>query len=160
MKRSVDYLQVCEQAVRIGGALVQDWVGRFEVRKKGYADLVTQADVASQEAVRRAVLTAFPEHSLLGEEDAPADTAQDRTDFRWILDPLDGTTNYMHKVPHYSVSLALERNGELLVGAVYDPVLDECFTAAKGEGALERPADPCERCRHDLGVAGSRRISL
>ncbi len=135
MNRHADYLRVCEEAVRIGGAVVQDWVGRFEVRKKGYADLVTQADIASQEAVRRAVLTSFPHHSLLGEEDTPADSGQRLTEYRWIVDPLDGTTNYAHRVPHYSVSLALERNGELLVGAVYDPVLDECFTAAKGEGA-------------------------
>ena len=66
-----DYLRVCEEAVRIGGREIQDWVGRFEVRKKGPADLVTQADLASQEAIRRTVLGAFPEHCLLGEEKVP-----------------------------------------------------------------------------------------
>lgn len=130
-----DYLQVCEEAVRIGGAVIQDWVGRFEVRKKGYADLVTQADVASQEAVRRAVLEAFPGHSLLGEESTQAQRTQPRSEFRWIVDPLDGTTNYAHGVPHYAVSLALEQNGELLVGAVYNPVANECYSASKGKGA-------------------------
>ena len=130
-----DYLRVCEEAVRTGGRVIQDWVGKFEVRKKGPADLVTQADFASQEAVRQLVLDAFPEHCLLGEEKTPSDAATDRAEYRWIVDPLDGTTNFVHGVPHYCVSLALERNGDLLVGAVYDPLLDECFSAAAGQGA-------------------------
>jgi myo-inositol-1(or 4)-monophosphatase len=135
MSRIDEYLQVCEAAVRLGGRVVQDWVGRFEVRKKGPADLVTQADLASQEAVRQTVLGAFPDHSMLGEEKKPDETPAERAEYRWIVDPLDGTTNFVHGVPHYSVSLALERNGELLVGAVFDPVLDECFTASVGGGA-------------------------
>jgi myo-inositol-1(or 4)-monophosphatase len=151
-----DYMRVCEAAVRAGGQVVQDWAGRFDVRKKGPADLVTQADFASQEIVRRTVLTAFPDHCLLGEEAEPTcgagvspdqvrsagvspdqatETAAPQGEFRWIVDPLDGTTNYVHGVPHYCVSLALERNGRLLVGAVYDPVLGECFTAIEGRGA-------------------------
>lgn len=130
-----DYLRVCEEAVRTGGRVIQNWIGKFEVRKKGPADLVTQADFASQEAVRQLVLGAFPEHCLLGEEKTPDGAAANRTEYRWIVDPLDGTTNFVHGVPHYCVSLALERNGDLLVGAVYDPVLDECFSAAAGQGA-------------------------
>ena len=158
-----DYMRVCETAVRAGGQVVQDWAGRFDVRKKGPADLVTQADFASQEVVRKMVLTAFPDHSLLGEESRglsqfSSASAESRTadhkpqpgrcttnrsrdgcttkaEYRWIVDPLDGTTNYVHGVPHYCVSLALERNGRLLVGAVYNPVLDECFTAIAGRGA-------------------------
>jgi myo-inositol-1(or 4)-monophosphatase len=130
-----NFLRVCEEAVRVGGQVVQQWAGRFEVRKKGPADLVTQADLASQETVRRIVLGAFPSHSFLGEERETAVPPSVRSDYRWIVDPLDGTTNYVHGVPHYCVSLALERSGELLAGAVYDPVLDECFTAAAGEGA-------------------------
>jgi myo-inositol-1(or 4)-monophosphatase len=150
------YLQVCEEAVRAGGRVVQDWSGRFDVHTKGPADLVTQADLESQQIVRQIVLGAFPDHCLLGEETDPGDEetakwavpcppAQEwgqsptetaaRAEYRWIVDPLDGTTNYVHGVPHYGVSLALERNGELLVGAVYDPVLDECFLAARGRGA-------------------------
>jgi myo-inositol-1(or 4)-monophosphatase len=129
------YLRVCEEAARLGGRVIQDWVGRAEVRKKGPADLVTQADVASQEAVRRAVLGAYPDHCFLGEEKTSGEVAASRTEYRWIVDPLDGTTNFVHGVPHYCVSLALERNGELLVGTVYDPILDECFTAAAGQGS-------------------------
>jgi myo-inositol-1(or 4)-monophosphatase len=130
-----DYMRVCEAAARAGGQVVQDWAGRFDVRKKGPADLVTQADFASQEIVKKTVLAAFPAHSLLGEEAEPNQAAPQRTEYRWIVDPLDGTTNYVHGVPHYCISLALERNGRLLVGAVYDPNLDECFTAIDGRGA-------------------------
>ena len=131
-----EYLRVCEAAVRKGGYVIQDWVGRFGVQKKGHADLVTQADFASQESVCKIVLDAFPGHCLLGEEKGPGETLADRAEYRWIVDPLDGTTNYVHGVPHYCVSLALERNNDLLVGAVYDPVLNECFTAAKGRGSV------------------------
>ena len=91
--------------------------------------------MASQEVVRKIVLGAFPDHSLLGEEDAAEQPAR-RAEYRWIADPLDGATNYVHGVPHYTVSLALERNGRTLVGAVFDPNLDECFTAAAGKGAF------------------------
>ncbi len=86
--------------------------------KKAPADFVTEADLASQEEISRIVLSAYPDHGFLGEEGGtkgPADA-----EFRWIVDPLDGTTNYVHQIPHYCVSIALERKGELLCGAVYD----------------------------------------
>lgn len=130
-----EYLTICEKAARAGGEAIQSWVGRFDVRKKGPADLVTQADLASQEAVRRVVLTAYPDHSLLGEEETPLASGGKRTEFRWIVDPLDGTTNFVHGLPHYCVSLALEHQGEPLVGTVFNPVTGECFTAARGLGA-------------------------
>jgi myo-inositol-1(or 4)-monophosphatase len=130
-----DYMRVCEMAVRAGGRVVQDWAGRFDVHKKGPADLVTQADFASQEIVRKTVIEAFPGHCLLGEEAETNQGPAARTEFRWIVDPLDGTTNYVHGVPHYCVSLALEQSGRPLVGAVYHPTLDECFTAIEGRGA-------------------------
>ena len=129
------YIDVCEQAVRRGGAILMDRLGQAKVREKGPADLVTEADLASQEAVRQTVLGAFPEHGLLGEEDQLEVKEGNCADYRWIVDPLDGTTNYVHCVPHFCVSLALERRGTLLVGAVYDPTLNECFTAVRGQGA-------------------------
>jgi myo-inositol-1(or 4)-monophosphatase len=129
------YLQVCEQAVRAGGDEVQKWVGKFKISKKGPANLVTQADFASQEAIARTVLEAFPDHCLLGEEGSVSSKTGAYSPYRWITDPLDGTTNYAHGVPHYSISLALEREGDVLVGAVLDPVRGECFTAAQGNGA-------------------------
>jgi myo-inositol-1(or 4)-monophosphatase len=130
-----EYLKICEAAARAGGEAIQSWVGRFEVRKKGPADLVTQADLASQEAIQRIVLGAYPDHSILGEEDDPGNLGDPRSGFRWIVDPLDGTTNFVHGVPHYCVSLALEHKGEPLVGVVFNPVNGECFSAASGQGA-------------------------
>jgi myo-inositol-1(or 4)-monophosphatase len=83
-----------------------------------------------------AVLQAFPHHSVLGEEDQLASDTPSQTEYRWIVDPLDGTTNFVHGIPHYAVSLGLEHRGQLLVGAIFDPSLDECFTAALGHGAF------------------------
>jgi myo-inositol-1(or 4)-monophosphatase len=129
-------LEVCEQAVRVAGATVQDWIGRTSVRHKGHADLVTEADFASQETIRRIVLGAFPNHALLGEEEVPGAAPPQPGQYRWIADPLDGTTNYVHGLPHYCVSLALEHDGAVLAGAVFDPCRDECFTASAGGGAM------------------------
>jgi myo-inositol-1(or 4)-monophosphatase len=129
------YLHVCERAVRAGGTAVQEWAGKFQVKKKGPANLVTQADFASQDAILQTIQAVFPDHSLLGEEGCSPPATGDGSSYRWITDPLDGTTNYVHGIPHYAVSLALERDGDLLVGAILDPVHDECFTAAKGKGA-------------------------
>ncbi|MFH1923570.1 MAG: inositol monophosphatase family protein [Planctomycetota bacterium] len=136
----LDYLKVCEQAVRTGGAVLMDKIGRVEVREKGRSDLVTEADFASQELVRRTILAAFPDHVVVGEEDpqnggSGHQPSGDPAEYRWIVDPLDGTTNYVHQVPHFCVSLALERRGQLQVSAVYNPVADECFSAVAGEGA-------------------------
>jgi myo-inositol-1(or 4)-monophosphatase len=128
----MNYLTVCEQA-RAGGEILQAWAGKFTVREKGPADLVTEADLASQEAVRQVVLGAFPQHVFLGEE-TPCD-ARPEGEFCWVVDPLDGTTNYVHGVPEYCVSVALERQGQLLAAAVFNPVCDDCFTAAAGGGA-------------------------
>ncbi len=134
-----EYLAVCEKAIRQGGDTIQDWIGRIDVRKKGPADLVTQADLASQQTISRVIWEAFPDHAIIGEEDpslfADANAHSPVSEYRWIVDPLDGTTNFVHGVPHYAVSLALERKGELLVAGVLDPILNECFTAAAGQGA-------------------------
>jgi myo-inositol-1(or 4)-monophosphatase len=129
-----EFQKICEEAVHAAGRVLLERQGRVQVREKGPADLVTEADFAAQETVRQIVLSAFPDHCLLGEE-GPRGT-DPRAEYRWIVDPLDGTTNYVHGLPFYSVSLALEHNGELLVGAIYDPVSKECFTAAAGQGAL------------------------
>jgi len=132
-----DYAAVCELAVRKAGAVLQQWIGRVEVRKKGPADLVTSADFAAQETIREVVLGMFPDHELLGEEGTGtgSPTTEGKSAYRWVADPLDGTTNYVHGVPHYSVSLALEHQGQIITGAVYDPNRDECFTATAGQGA-------------------------
>jgi myo-inositol-1(or 4)-monophosphatase len=139
MEPLVEYMAVCQKAVRAGASAIHEWAGNFSVSKKGPKDLVTQADLASQQAIRETIWAAFPDHAIIGEEDArmPSEpnAAARQSGYRWIVDPLDGTTNFVHGVPHYAVSLALERDGELLVGAVLDPLKSEFFTAAAGQGA-------------------------
>jgi myo-inositol-1(or 4)-monophosphatase len=110
-------------------------VGRFESREKGTTDFVTDADVASEAAIRRVVAERFPDHAFLGEEQPPDEFPSDPEQMTWIVDPLDGTTNYVHAYPHYAVSVALARGRELLAGVVYDPIREECFSAAVGGGA-------------------------
>jgi myo-inositol-1(or 4)-monophosphatase len=129
------YLDVCESAVREAGKVLTAHLGRVTVREKGRSDLVTEADYAAQETVRRVVFGAFPDHELLGEEDPNALTPRSAAGFRWIVDPLDGTTNFVHQVPFFCCSLALERAGELMVGGIYSPCSDECFLAERAQGA-------------------------
>lgn len=129
-----DYLKTCERAARAGGMVLLDWVGRFATREKGQADLVTEADLASQEEIRRILLSIYPDHGFLGEEGGSC--SPENAEFRWLVDPLDGTTNYVHRIPHYCVSIALQRRGELVCGAVFDPISRECFTSEVGKGAF------------------------
>lgn len=130
------FLATAEEAVRAGGAVLVGMLGRAKVREKGPADLVTEADFESQATVRKIVLGAFPDHGFLGEEDHPsAGAVLGDSGYRWIVDPLDGTTNFVHGVPHFCVSLALEHQGRLVVGAVYNPLTEECYLAESGKGA-------------------------
>jgi len=151
-----DALRICEAAARAGGRVLLDWVGRFGVSNKGPRDLVTEADFASQREIRQIVLGAFPDHGFIGEESLPEYAADGQPGgqpgdqpggqpashpaagvplLRWMVDPLDGTSNYVHGFPAWCVSIALARGDEILVGTVYDPVRDECFTAQLGGGA-------------------------
>lgn len=132
---SQEWLETCEAAARAGGWELIDWRGRFTTRSKGVADLVTDADLASQEAVHRVVSKRFPNHAFLGEEHQPKDFSAVEERLTWIVDPLDGTTNYVHGYPQYAVSVALTRGAELLVGVIFDPVTGKCFSAATGQGA-------------------------
>jgi myo-inositol-1(or 4)-monophosphatase len=133
-----EFIKTCEEAARAGGAVLLDWQGKFNVREKGVADLVTEADLASQEKIRSILLGKFPDHAFIGEEDTSHEEAEKLApdQFRWICDPLDGTTNYVHALPLFSVSIALEQAGQVIVGTVLDPVHDECFSAVRGGGAF------------------------
>jgi myo-inositol-1(or 4)-monophosphatase len=131
-----DWLDTCELAARAGGQKLLALRGQFKTRAKAPADLVTDADLASQEAIREVIAERYPSHAFIGEEQA-ADTRQtNNSRLAWIVDPLDGTTNYVHDYPHYAVSVALADTGNILVGAVYNPVADECFAAAYRRGAF------------------------
>ena len=134
---TLEYRKVCEYAARTGGRILRDMLGKVDVREKGRADLVTDADFAAQRAIRDIVIGAYPDHAFLGEESDANETvvATDSCGFRWIVDPLDGTTNFVHGVPLFASSVALARGKEVICGTVYNPMLEECFTAALGEGA-------------------------
>lgn len=130
-----NFLDACEAAARAGGRELHEWQGKFAMRQKGVADYVTDADLASQEAVRKVIFDRFPDHAFVGEEQPATSSPGRENQLTWIVDPLDGTTNYVHGYPHYAVSVALARGSQLLVGAIYDPVSDQCFIAAAGSGA-------------------------
>jgi myo-inositol-1(or 4)-monophosphatase len=134
-----EYLKVCVEAAHAGGAVLMDWAGRFTAREKGPSDLVTEADLASQECVREKLLSRFPNHGFLAEENASIPSREGG--LRWVVDPLDGTVNYVHGVPGFAVSIALEQAGKPLVGVVFDPILGECYSAVAGGGAYlnDRP---------------------
>lgn len=128
-----EFRNTAEQAARIGGDVLRQWAGKFTVREKGRSDFVTEADFASQQAIYDYIRRRHPEHGFLGEEGLSEPAAN--TVSRWIIDPLDGTSNYVHGFPYYAVSVALEHDGELLTGAIYDPTRDELFSALRGRGA-------------------------
>jgi myo-inositol-1(or 4)-monophosphatase len=129
----VELLKTACEAAKIGGAVLQEWRHKFTAREKSPADLVTEADVASQQAVFEYIHERYPDHRFLGEEGL--DRGNSDSPVRWIIDPLDGTSNYVHGFPYYAVSIGVERAGELLAGAVFDPTRDELFAAAQGGGA-------------------------
>ena len=129
-------IRVMERAARkAGGRLRRDFgeVEHLQVSRKGPADFVSKADLAAEEILKEDLLGARPNYGWLGEETGGME-GEDPTR-RWIVDPLDGTTNFLHGMPHWAVSIALEHKGKIVAGVVYDPAKDEMFLAEKGEGA-------------------------
>jgi len=127
------FLETAVEIAREAGALL---TGYFERRvafeTKGEFDLVTEADRASERLVVERLRSHFPTHSIVAEEGGRFDGA---SEYRWYVDPLDGTTNFAHSFPVFNVTLGLERAGELIAGVVYDPCRQELFTAERGSGA-------------------------
>jgi myo-inositol-1(or 4)-monophosphatase len=134
---------VAEQAAREAGKILLDMQGRIVAREKAPADLVTEADVAAQQRIAEILLEAFPDHGFIGEEDSLPPRRRKAAEYTWIVDPLDGTTNYVHGLDNFGVSIALRREsamsaerGSIVAGVVFDPIRDECFTAREHEGAF------------------------
>ena len=127
------------QTARDAGSILADRMGRaLQVSNKGDIDLVTEADLASEKLIIERIKTHYPRHAILAEESGATEgtnTVTGQTDWRWIVDPLDGTTNYAHGYPCFCVSIALERAGSIELGVIYDPVRDEVFAAERGQGA-------------------------
>lgn len=148
---SVDLRTAAEQAARLGGGVLREWSGRFTAREKSPSNLVTEADYASQQAIHEFLEPQFPDHDYVGEEGLRQESGESL--YRWLIDPLDGTSNYVHGFPYYCVSVAVERSGELVAGAVYDPTRDEMYSAAQGSGATLNGETIAVSTRSDLSVA-------
>ncbi len=129
-------LELAEDLARRAGAVLLAHAGRVNVSKKGARDLVTEADHASEALILKGLASARPDDMVLAEETRSSTPMKGRV---WIVDPLDGTTNYIYDIPHYAVSIALSVDGRVTAGCVFNPRLDECFTAALGEGAWLGP---------------------
>ena len=127
-------LETAVEIAREAGRLVANYHRRhipFEI--KGEFDLVTEADRASEKLIVERLRSHFPAHAIVAEEGGGVESA---SEYRWFVDPLDGTTNFAHGFPMFCISMGLERAGELIAGVVYDPVRDELFTAERGAGAF------------------------
>lgn len=125
-----------EAAARRAGAILAE---RFHQERtiefKGGIDLVTDSDKASEAALLAFIRDRFPDHAVLAEESGAHAGTPSGAVVRWVIDPLDGTTNYAHRVPHFCVSVGVEQEGTLLAGAVFDPIRGELFSAGRGQGA-------------------------
>jgi myo-inositol-1(or 4)-monophosphatase len=136
MQQGSANLNVMIQAARKAGrSLVQDFreIENLQVSVKGAGDFVSRADIAAEQMIKEILQEARPTYGWLGEEGGE-EAGKDPTR-RWIVDPLDGTTNFLHGLPHWAVSIALEHKGQIVAGVVFDPAKDEMFVAEKGGGA-------------------------
>ena len=135
MQGSANLNLMIKAARKAGRSLVKDFreVENLQVSVKGAGDFVSRADLAAEKIIRDELMAARPTYGWLGEETGEADGADPTR--RWIVDPLDGTTNFLHGLPHFAVSIALEHKGEIVAGVVFDPAKDELFWAEKGAGA-------------------------
>jgi myo-inositol-1(or 4)-monophosphatase len=124
------------ETARAAGHLLLEKYGRItQVNKKGDYNLVTEADLASEALIIDRIKSHYPRHMILAEESGNAVIADGDLKWKWIIDPLDGTTNFAHSYPCFCVTIALEHEGELVIGVTYDPTRNELFTAEKGQGA-------------------------
>ncbi|CUS84518.1 myo-inositol-1(or 4)-monophosphatase [Candidatus Kryptonium thompsonii] len=131
----MDYLSVAIEAAKEAGKFLKMNLGKVKniERKREEINLVTEIDKGSEKKIIEFIKSKFPNHSILAEESGETSKT---SEYKWIIDPLDGTTNYTHSFPVFCVSIALEYKGEVIIGVVYDPNLDELFYAEKGKGAF------------------------
>ena len=124
------------QVARDAGNLLIQRLGAAQISNKGDIDLVTEADIAAEELIIDRIRSHYPLHAILAEESGEAVSIDPgRNEWKWIIDPLDGTTNYAHGYPCFCVSIAVEQAGVLEVGVIYDPMRNETFAAERGHGA-------------------------
>ncbi|MEX1228920.1 MAG: inositol monophosphatase family protein [Planctomycetaceae bacterium] len=128
-----EFLPTAKTAAHLAGEVLRSWAERFTITEKSPANLVTEADFAAQTVIHELIREKYPDHNFLGEEGL--NESHHASGFRWVIDPLDGTSNYAHRFPYYAVSIGLECEEELVCGVIYDPTRDELFWTVKGEGA-------------------------
>lgn len=127
------YKKVATEAALESGEFIKNSVGKIrKISYKGRINIVTDVDKKAEGIIIKRIRSAFPGHSILSEESGPR---YGRSPFKWIIDPLDGTTNFAHGFPVFSVSIALEENGRLIMGVIYDPMRNELFFAQRQKGA-------------------------
>lgn len=143
-------------AYKAAKGLVRDFgeVEQLQVSQKGPSDFVSSADITAERTLRQELQRARPNYGMLLEEGGAVEGSDPR--HRWIVDPLDGTLNYLHGLPHWAISIGLERDGDMVAGVVYDPLRDELFWAERGVGAFV--TDPRQKDRR-LRVSGRRRLA-
>ena len=128
-------LNTAIQAARKAGQLVHRATfqssDKLKISEKQQGDFVTDIDILAERTIIDIIKTAYPDHLIYAEEE----TQEGEGEYRWIIDPLDGTINFIHGLPHFGISIALEHKGKLVVGVIYDPIRDELFTALRGSGA-------------------------
>ena len=165
-REEIDYsafVETAQKAARAAGDVLIQWLGRASATEKGPGDYVTQADLDSQRVIYSIIHAIHPSHGFLGEEDAPKDLklAMNEMEYCWIVDPLDGTTNYIHQLNSFSVSIALLHRGRIVMGTVFDPILNEMYSASLGTGATlnNQPihVSPCTNLDHSLLVCSFSR---
>ena len=132
-ERASEFVSAIEPIAREAGELLMGYFARHvKVEYKGDVDLVTEADRASEALILDRLQARFPRHDVMGEEGARRETG---SDYKWYVDPLDGTTNFAHGFPVFCISMGLEHKGELIAGVIHDPTRGEMFSAEKGSGA-------------------------
>lgn len=130
------FLQTAYKAALAAGQILMDNFGKVkadEIRKKAATDFISFVDETSEKKIIEIIHSDFPDHGILAEESG---SNKQKSSYRWIIDPLDGTTNYLHSIPIFAVSIALEFKGEIICGVVYNPLVNEMFWAEKGGGAF------------------------
>jgi myo-inositol-1(or 4)-monophosphatase len=131
-----EFLQVAEKAIKAAGKILIKNIEtqNLKISKKAQSDYVTNIDYISEETIIKFIQKEFPHHIIYSEEKGKS-VNNNFSEYTWIIDPLDGTTNYLHRYPTFSISIALAKKNKIILGVVYDPIRDEIFTAIKGKGA-------------------------
>lgn len=131
-------LNTAVKAARRGAAIINRAsfdTDRLQITEKQHKDFATEVDQAAEQAIIEILLKAYPDHAILAEESGASANLHDENEYVWIIDPIDGTTNFMHGFPHYCISIALQHRGVITQGVIYDPNRNDLFTATKGSGA-------------------------